>query len=64
MDVTIKDKALRLIGVYGPNATSELPAFFRRIEPYVIPWKRGILVRDFNAVLDPNLDRGDISVGY
>ena len=37
LDVTIKDKALRLIGVYGPNATSELPAFFRRIEPYVIP---------------------------
>ncbi len=37
VDVTIKDKAFRLIGVYGPNATSELPAFFRRIEPYVSP---------------------------
>ena len=28
VDVTIKDKAFRLIEVYGPNSTSELPAFF------------------------------------
>ena len=63
VDVTIKDKAFRLIGVYGPNACSELPAFFRRIEPYVIPSKRVILVGDWNAVLDPNLDRGAISAG-
>ena len=55
LDVTIKDKAFRLIGVLGPNATSELPAFFRRIKPYVIPSKRVILVGDWNAVLDPNL---------
>ena len=61
LDVTIKDKAFRLIGVYGPNATSELPAFFRRIEPYVVPSKRVILVGDWNAVLDPNLDRGATS---
>ena len=59
LDVTIKDKAFRLI---GPNVTSELPAFFRRIEPYV-PSKRVILVGDWNAVLDPNLDRGAITVG-
>ena len=63
LDVTIKDKAFRLIGVYGPNVTSELPAFFRRIEPYVVPSKRVILVGDWNAVLDPNLDRGAISAG-
>ena len=56
LDVTIKDKAFRLIGVYGPNATSDLSAFFRRIEPYVTPSKRVILVGDWNAVLDPNLD--------
>ena len=37
LDVTIKDKAFRLNGVYGPNAISELPAFFWCIEPYVIP---------------------------
>ena len=61
LDVTIKDKAFRLIGVWGLNATSELPAFFRCIEPYVIPSKRVILVGDWNAVLDPNLDRGAIS---
>ena len=63
LDVTIKDKAFRLIGVYGPNVTRKLPAFFRRIEPYVVPSKRVILVGDWNAVLDPNLDRGAISTG-
>ena len=63
VDVTIKDKAFRLTGVDGPNATSELPAFFRRIEPYVIPSMRVILVGDWNAILDPNLDRGAISAG-
>ena len=63
LDVTIKDKAFRLIGVYGHNVTSELPAFFRRIEPYVVPSKRVILVGDWNAVLDPNLDRGASSTG-
>ena len=63
LDITIKDKAFWLIGVYGPNVTSELPAFFRRIGPYVISSKRVILVGDWNAVLDPNLDRGAISTG-
>ena len=63
LDVTIKDKAFQLTGVYGPNATSELPALFRRIEPYVVPSKRVILVGDWNAVLDSNLDRGAISAG-
>ena len=49
--VTIKDKAFRLIGVYGPNANSEQPAFFRRIKPYMIPSKRVILGGDWNAVI-------------
>ena len=63
LDITIKNKTFRLFGVYGPNATSELLAFFRRIEPYVIPSKRVILVGDWNAVLDPNLDSGAIRAG-
>ena len=61
LNSTIKDKAFQLTGVYEPNATSELPAFFRRIEPYVVPSKRVILVGDWNAALDPNFDRGAIS---
>ena len=63
LDVTIKDKTFRLIRVYGPNASNELPAFFRHIGPYVIPSKAVILVGDWNAVLDPNLDRGATSAG-
>ena len=53
LDVTIKDKAFQLIGVYGTNVTSELPAFFLRIEPYVVPSKWVILAGDWNAVLIP-----------
>ena len=56
LDVTIKDKEFQLTGIYGPNATCELPAFFRRIEPYVIPSKRVIFVGDGNAVIDSNLN--------
>ena len=32
LDVIIKDRTFRLIGVYGPNVVSVLPKFFRRIE--------------------------------
>ena len=32
-------------------------------EPYVVPSKLAILVGGWNAVLDPNLDRGAISAG-
>ena len=44
LDVTIKDKAFRLIGVYGLNVSSEHPAFFRRIGLYGIPSKWVIFV--------------------
>ena len=53
---------VQLIGVYGPNVSSELPAFFRCIGLYVIPSKWVNLVGDWNGVLDPNLDRGATSV--
>ena len=58
LDATIKDKAFRFIGVYGPNVTSELPEFFQRIEPFMTSSRRLILAGDWNAVLDPMIDRG------
>ena len=58
LDVTIKDKVFRLIGVYGPNISNELTAFFRSIGPYEIPSKRVVFMGYRNAVLYPNLDRG------
>ena len=58
LDVTIKDKVFRLIGIYGPCATSELPDFFQHINPFKTSSKQIILVVDWKAVLDPNLDRG------
>ena len=65
LDITIKEKMFRLIGVNWPNATREFPNFFRRIELYVTPSKQVILVGDWSAVLDPNLDkRGACRVTY
>ena len=61
LDITKKDKAFQLIGVYEPNATGELLDFFRRIEPYMTSSKRVILMGDWNAVLDPNLDRRGVN---
>ena len=40
-----------------------LPDFFRRIEPYVTSSRLVVLAGDWNAVLDPNLDRGGTSSG-
>ena len=51
------------MGFMDPTLLVSSLRFFRRIEPYVSPSKRVILVRDWNAVLDPNLDRGAISSG-
>ena len=58
LDATIKGRAFRFIGVYGPNANSELPDFFRRIEPFMTSSRRLVLAGDWNAVLDPKIDRG------
>ena len=58
LDITIKGKVFRLIGVYGPNTKSELPDFFRGIEPYMTSARPVILAGDWNAVLDPSIDRG------
>ena len=58
LDVAIKNKAFQLIGVYGPNAISELPDFFRSRVPYVTSSRWVILVGDWNAFLDPNLIDG------
>ena len=51
------------LGFMGPMLPGSSLPFFRRIEPYVVPSKRVILVGDWNAVLDLNLDRGAISAG-
>lgn len=58
LDVTVKDVAFRFIGVYAPNNHAELVSFFRRIEPFMNSSRRLVLAGDWNAVLDPELDRG------
>ena len=50
--------AFRLIGFHGPSAISELLDIFLRIEPFITTSsKRVILVGNWDAVLDPKIDR-------
>lgn len=57
MDVSIKDKSLRHIGVYTPNGRSQRPDFFRAASRCLTISGRVILTGDLNAVLDPEVDR-------
>lgn len=57
LDFSINDKSLRLNGMNAPNNHSELPDFFRRIEPFLTASRLVVLVEDENAVLDPDIDR-------
>ena len=57
VDITIKEDTFRLIGVYAPNCQAERISFFQRIDPFVTSSKRVVLAGDWNAVLDPSIDR-------
>lgn len=57
LDVTIKDNAFLLRGIPAPKDHAEREPFFWRIDRFVIPSKRVVLLRDWSAVLDPDLDR-------
>lgn len=57
LDVSIKDKARRLIGVYAANDHCERPDFFRHIKAFLTTSCRLVLAGDWNAFLDPNIDR-------
>lgn len=56
LDVTIKNEALRLIGVYVPNGHFEWPDF-QWIEPFLTSSRRLLLEGDWNAALDLDIDR-------
>ena len=46
LDATIKDKAFRLVRVYGPSAINELSDFFPRIEWNALSSRLVIFVAD------------------
>ena len=47
-----------MVAVYAPNSIGERLSFFRRLEPFLDDPKRFVQVSDWNAILDPKIDKG------
>ena len=65
-DVAVKSFKFRLVAVYAPNIAAERVPFFRRLAPFLDDTKRLVLMGDWNAILDPKIDkvgRGASSAG-
>ena len=43
--------------VYTPNSAAERVSFFRRLAPFLDDTKRLVLMGDWNAILDPKIDK-------
>ena len=57
-DVAVNSRKFRIVAVYAPNSPGERVSFFRELEPYLTFSERLVLVGDWNAILDPNIDKG------
>ena len=65
-DVAVKSFKFRLVAVYASNIAAERVSFFRRLAPFLDDTKRLVLMGDWNAILDPKIDkvgRGASSAG-
>ena len=56
-DVAVKSFKFRLVVVYAPNTTVERISFFRRLAPFLDDSKRLVVMGDWNAILDTNIDK-------
>ena len=56
-DVAVKIFKFRLVAVYVPNIAVERVSFFRRLAPFLDDTKRLVLMGDWNAILDPKIDK-------
>ena len=56
-DVVVKSFKFRLIAVYASNIAVERVSFFRRLVPFLDDTKRLVLMGDWNAILDPKIDK-------
>ena len=56
-DIAVKTFEFRVVAVYAPNASGERRSFYRRLEPFLDDSKRLILMGDWNAILDPKVDK-------
>ena len=57
VDVAVKSFKFRLVAVYAPNIVVERVSFFRRLAPFLDDTKRLVLMGDWNAILDPKIDK-------
>ena len=56
-DVTVKSFEFRVVAVYAPNIAAERISFFRQFALFFDNPKQIVLVGDWNAILDPKIDR-------
>ena len=56
-DVAVKSFKFHLVVVYAPNISAGRVSFFRRLAPFLEDTKRLVLMGDWNAILDPNIDK-------
>ena len=56
-DVAVKRFKFRLVTVYATNTTGEWVSFFRRLAPFLDDTKRLVLMGNWNAILDPEIDK-------
>ena len=57
VNVAVKSFKFRLVAVYVPNSAAERLSFFRRLAPFLDDGKRLVLMGDWNAILDPKIDK-------
>ena len=57
VDVAVKSFKFRLVAVYAPNIAVERVSFFRRLAPFLDDTKQLVLMGDWNAILDPKIDK-------
>ena len=58
VDIAVKTFEFRVVAVYAPNTVGERRSFFRQLEPFPDDSKRLVLMGDWNAILDPKVDKG------
>ena len=57
VDVPVKSFKFRLVAVYAPNIVADRVSFYRRLALFLDDTKRLVLMGDWNAILDPKIDK-------
>ena len=55
----MKTFEFRVVAVYAPNSSGERRSYFWWLGPFLDDPKQIVLVGDWNAILDPKIDKGN-----